>query len=178
MGGIKTYKATTSKYRPEIDGLRAIAVAAVFIFHLNKNLLPGGYWGVDIFFVISGYVVFLATSLRNTKKDSLALFYRRRIKRIIPAALTCVVLSTILSIILIPPNSWTIDDAPWALIGAQNLALHLSSDNYFGVGADNNIFLQFWSLGIEEQFYVAFPILWYIFSKRNARKFIIASNIW
>ena len=175
MGEIKTYKATTSKYRPEIDGLRAIAVAAVFIFHLNKNLLPGGYWGVDIFFVISGYVVFLATSLRNTKKDSLALFYRRRIKRIIPAALICVVLSTILSIILIPPNSWTIDDAPWALIGAQNLALYLSSDNYFGVGADNNIFLQFWSLGIEEQFYVAFPILWYIFSKRNARKFIIAS---
>ena len=168
-------QASKSRYRPEIDGLRAIAVAAVFIFHLNKNLLPGGYWGVDIFFVISGYVVFLATSLRVTQKDSLPLFYRRRIKRIIPAALACVILSIILSIIFMPPNSWTIDDAPWALIGAQNLALYLSSDNYFGVGAENNIFLQFWSLGIEEQFYVAFPVLWYIFAKKNTRKFIFVA---
>ena len=160
-----------SIYRIEIDGLRAIAVIGVFFYHLNKNLLPGGYWGVDMFFVISGYVVFLATSLRNTK-DSIVSFYARRIKRIIPGALCCVFFSILFSIILLTPNSWTIRDASWALLGVQNIWLFLSSQNYFGVGLEDNIFLQFWSLGVEEQFYFIFPLIWYLISKQKVKVFI------
>lgn len=162
---------SSSKYRPEIDGLRAIAVIAVFFYHLNKELLPGGYWGVDMFFVISGYVVFLSTFLRD-KKDSIISFYSRRIKRIVPGALCCVFFSILFSIVFLTPNSWTIKDASWSLLGFQNISLYLSSQNYFGVGLEDNIFLQFWSLGIEEQFYFIFPLIWYLFSKKKVRIFI------
>ena len=162
---------SNSKYRSEIDGLRAIAVIGVFFYHLNKDLLPGGYWGVDIFFVISGYVVFLSTSLRETK-DSIKSFYSRRIKRIVPGALCCVFFSIFLSVVLITPNSWTIKDASWSILGVQNISLYLSSENYFGVGLEDNIFLQFWSLGVEEQFYFIFPLIWYLISKKKVRIFI------
>ena len=76
-----------SRYRPEIDGLRAFAVAAVIINHFNKDILPGGYLGVDIFFVISGYVITSSLLGRPSKdfKDFISGFYERRIKRLVPA---------------------------------------------------------------------------------------------
>ena len=77
----------TSRYRPEIDGLRAFAVVAVIINHFNKDILPGGYLGVDIFFVISGYVFTSSLFGRPNKKfkDFISGFYERRIKRLVPA---------------------------------------------------------------------------------------------
>lgn len=92
-------------YRPDIDGLRAIAVLAVVVFHLNKTWLPGGFTGVDVFFVISGFLITGILS-RDTSggKFSYASFYRARARRIIPATLFCVVVTLIVGCILLLPQ--------------------------------------------------------------------------
>ena len=91
-------KLLRSKYRPEIDGLRAFAVVAVIINHFDKKLLPGGYLGVDIFFVISGFVITSSLYLRKSQNiwDFFIGFYERRIKRLIPALLIMVLIASIL----------------------------------------------------------------------------------
>ena len=85
-------------YRPEIDGLRALAVIAVIIYHFDQNLLPGGYLGVDIFFVISGYVItgVLAKDRHESLPHFLANFYARRIKRLLPALILVIALGSML----------------------------------------------------------------------------------
>ena len=94
-----------SLYRPEIDGLRAFAVVAVIINHFNKDILPGGYLGVDVFFVISGYVITSSLFGRTSKdfKDFISAFYERRIKRLVPA-LSVFVLITSIAICLFNPS--------------------------------------------------------------------------
>lgn len=89
---------STSKYRPEIDGLRAFAVVAVIINHFNKDLLPSGYLGVDIFFVISGYVITSSLAGRKSKNflDFVTGFYERRIKRLVPALVVFVLITSVL----------------------------------------------------------------------------------
>jgi len=98
-------QTSKSRYRPEIDGLRAFAVVAVIINHFNKNLLPGGYLGVDIFFVISGYVITSSLASRESKNflDFLTEFYQRRIKRLVPALVVFVLITCVL-ISLFNPN--------------------------------------------------------------------------
>ena len=84
---IKNFSSDRSLYRPEIDGLRAFSIIAVIIYHFNKNLLPGGFLGVDVFFVISGFVITSSLYKRPSKnfKDFISGFYERRIKRLVPA---------------------------------------------------------------------------------------------
>ena len=90
-------KAKGSSYRPEIDGIRAFAVIAVIINHFNKDILPGGYLGVDIFFVISGYVITSSLFGRSSKnfKDFISGFYERRIKRLVPSLSVYVLITSI-----------------------------------------------------------------------------------
>lgn len=152
------------KYRPDIDGLRAIAILSVFFFHLNHEWLPGGFVGVDIFFVISG---FLITSILyhgcQTGQFSLSRFYQRRIARIFPAFFT-VALATIFGASLI----YTPQD--FASAGANLFAACLSLANvkymmqgsYFMISPDAQPFLHYWSLSVEEQFYLLFPIFLFI----------------
>ena len=99
---------TNNRYRPEIDGLRAFAVIAVIINHFNKDILPGGYLGVDIFFVISGYVITSSLLGRPSKdfKDFISGFYERRIKRLVPA-LSIFVLIASIAICLFNPSPGT-----------------------------------------------------------------------
>ena len=105
-----TPPSKTSRYRPEIDGLRAFAVVAVIINHFNKDILPGGYLGVDIFFVISGYVITSSLYGRPSKdfKDFISGFYERRFKRLVPA-LSVFVLMTSVAISALHPHmvSWS-----------------------------------------------------------------------
>ena len=150
-----------SKYRPEIDGLRAFAVVAVIINHFNKDLLPSGYLGVDIFFVISGYVITSSLANRQSKNflDFVTGFYERRIKRLVPALVVFVLITSVLISFFSPDPKVPLATGWRSLIGMSNNYLYQTSTNYFAESAELNPFTHTWSLGVEEQFYLLFPFL-------------------
>lgn len=160
-------------YIPAIDGLRAVAVVSVILFHLNNNLLPGGFAGVDVFFVISGFVV--TGSLMDKRfqrlSDLLLYFYARRLVRIMPALIVMLLVTTLLYDLFIP-NAWltqSIDSvAKSAFFGMSNIQLMWENDAYFSPRAEFNPFTHTWSLGIEEQFYLAFPFLIFWHQRQKA----------
>ncbi|MCP9792381.1 acyltransferase [Vulcanococcus limneticus Candia 3F8] len=157
--------SASSSYRRDIDGLRAIAVLAVIANHFNKSLAPNGFLGVDVFFLISGYVITSSLSRRPTTtwSDWLASFYARRMKRLLPALLVCIAVTVLLGSLVIPPyapaggSSWRTGVS--AIFGLSNLYLHSTATDYFAESSDYNLFTQTWSLGVEEQFYFFFPLL-------------------
>lgn len=159
------------KYRPEIDGLRAIAVCAVIIYHFSKTTLPGGFLGVDIFFVISGYVITITLITRSTLglKAFMLEFYSRRIKRIMPALAFCVAVSSILISLFSPIANDSLKAGLTALFGFSNLYFLQKDADYFGNTPELNIFTQTWSLGVEEQFYLIYPLLFWILVRSNSR---------
>jgi peptidoglycan/LPS O-acetylase OafA/YrhL len=148
-------------YRADIDGLRALAVTAVILYHFADDLLPSGFLGVDMFFVISGYVI--TASLCDRQPESLRRylldFYGRRIKRLLPALLTSVGVTCLAAFLLVPPMAVDWRTAVTALVGASNLFLLRQSVNYFASGTELGLFSHTWSLGVEDQFYVLFPLL-------------------
>jgi peptidoglycan/LPS O-acetylase OafA/YrhL len=156
----------SSGYIPGIDGLRAIAVVSVILFHLQNTLLPGGFVGVDIFFVISGFVV--TGSLKGRKFTTffelLSFFYARRLLRIMPALIVMLLISILLTNLFVP-KTWLSSAVPQTGIGAffgvSNIVLALQSDGYFAARTAFNPFVHTWSLGVEEQFYLIFPFLMY-----------------
>lgn len=158
-------------YRPNIDGLRAVAVLAVCVYHVNSKWLAGGFIGVDIFFVISGYLI---TSLiaRDFRQGSFsyAEFYRRRIARIVPASLCAAVITLALTTVLY--NSMDAASvgatSAAAISGLANIKL-LFQGNYFEASPDAQPFLHYWSLSLEEQFYLLYPALYLFVACRAPR---------
>ena len=150
-----------SRYRPEIDGLRAFAVVAVIINHFNKEILPNGYLGVDIFFVISGFVITSSLYQRPSKniKDFISGFYERRIKRLVPALSVFVLIMSIGICLFNPSPIVTLRTGLTSLFGLSNLYLIRQSTDYFAQPTELNVFTHTWSLGVEEQFYLLFPLL-------------------
>ena len=152
-----------NRYRPEIDGLRAIAVIAVIINHFNPNALPGGFLGVDIFFVISGFVVTSSLAGKPDKswREYLLSFYSRRVKRLIPALVFCVVVTSLLGCLFIDADltQSSLRTGLFSLFGGSNWYILRQRTDYFGQAAELNLFTQTWSLGVEEQFYLVFPVL-------------------
>lgn len=152
-------------YVAGIDGLRAIAVLAVIVFHVEYlRFLPGGFTGVDMFFVISGYVI--SRSLAERKHRPLGTFllefYQRRLLRILPALLLVLTASALISALIIPPvwlSSQNEDTGLAAFLGLSNLVLAWQADTYFSPKAEFNPYLHTWSLGVEEQFYLIFPVV-------------------
>jgi len=150
-----------NKYRPELNGIRAFAVVAVIVNHFNKDLLPSGYLGVDIFFVISGYVITLSLAGRESKNllDFMAGFYERRLKRLVPALAVFVLITSVLICLFNPDPGGALGLGWKSLFGFSNFALYLSSTDYFAQSTELNPFTHTWSLGVEEQFYLLFPFL-------------------
>ena len=151
-------------YRPDIDGLRAIAVAIVVAFHAGVPGFSGGFVGVDVFFVISGYLItgLLVEELRETGAISLSRFYARRVRRLLPA-LALVLASTLLlgSVLLLAVAGEQQDLSKSALaaaLSASNIYFWLGS-NYFSELADLMPLLHTWSLSVEEQYYLVWPTL-------------------
>ena len=158
-------------YRRDIDGLRAVAVGLVLLYHTGVTPLRGGFIGVDVFFVISGYLI---TQLLRTDLDAgsfrIGSFYERRILRIFPA-LFCVIAVTlaVAPVILFPVELRTLaETAISALASASNLYL-LGSDGYFGADTLSQPLLHTWSLGVEEQFYLIFPLLMIVLARHPVR---------
>ncbi|SFM88673.1 acyltransferase family protein [Marinobacter pelagius] len=146
---------------PEIEGLRAIAVLAVVLYHAGVTGLSGGFTGVDVFFVISGYVFtrLLLHELAAQGSIDLFSFYAKRAKRLFPALLFMVVAVCSLSFILLSPTEQETqqNSAIASLIWANNLYLSFSDSGYFDPAQEYNLFLHTWSLGVEEQFYLLWP---------------------
>ena len=161
-----------ASYRPEIDGLRAVAVLAVIVNHVSARLLPGGYLGVDVFFVISGFVITgsLAQRPASGLGDLMLSFYGRRIRRLLPALLVCVLITAV-ALCLVNPEPGQMLGVGWrSLFGVSNLILHKLAVDYFRPAAELNPFTQTWSLGVEEQFYLLFPLLvWFSGFPRTGR---------
>lgn len=147
---------THSNYRPDIDGLRALAILAVVIFHAFPESMPGGFIGVDIFFVISGFLISsILFSNLEANRFSLADFYRRRIRRLFPALI--LVMSACLAfgwILLFPDEYRLLGKHTAAGAGfVQNFIL-LHESGYFDAAAETKPLIHFWSLAVEEQFYI------------------------
>lgn len=156
-----------------IDGLRALAVFSVIAFHFNTGIAPTGFVGVDIFFVISGYVIALSLT-QNSSTSTLQYitgFYKRRILRIMPALVVCLALTGVFSQLFVP-DSWLSNSnnktGLFAFFGFSNFALLSSVDGYFDDRAEFNPFLHTWSLAVEEQFYLFFPLLFLSWLKRTS----------
>ena len=164
---------SSATYRPEIDGLRAIAVIAVIINHFNKEILPSGYLGVDIFFVISGFVITSSLAVRQSLNfnDFIIGFYQRRLKRLIPALICFVVITSLLTTLFASNPFFKLALGFSSLFGFSNLLLFFKSTDYFATSTLFNPFTHTWSLGVEEQFYLFFPlIIWFTGFSKKVRK--------
>lgn len=151
------------KYRPEIDGLRSIAIVPVILFHADIGLFSGGYIGVDVFFVISGYLITaLLIGDLEAGQFSLLRFYERRARRILPA-LFFVILCCLppALILMLPSQNLDFAHSLMAVVVFGSNILFWNEEGYFGPAAEMKPLLHTWSLAVEEQFYLLFPlVLW------------------
>ena len=137
-----------NKYRSEIDGLRALAVSTVIINHFNNNFLQSGYLGVDIFFVISGYVITSSLDTRKSKNfiQFILDFFERRIKRLIPSLIAFVSIISIIVCFFNPYPGLSLKTGLTSLFGLSNIYLFFQSTNYFSEATKLNVFNHTWSL--------------------------------
>jgi peptidoglycan/LPS O-acetylase OafA/YrhL len=170
---------TDHSYRPDIDGLRALAVLAVLIYHAFPSALRGGFFGVDIFFVISGYLITgIIHQQMLEKRFSIADFYTRRVRRIFPALILVVAVTFALGWFLLPLRDMQSlgTNIAGGAIFAQNFVL-LGQIGYFDVAADKKPLLHLWSLGIEEQYYVVWPILLLLVRRWSFNALVVVASL-
>jgi len=150
------------RYIPAIDGLRAVAVIAVMLYHLGFSWIPGGFLGVDLFFVISGYVItrLLLDSIQRSGGLDLRAFYKARIRRLFPP-LVFMIFVTILYIGIWAPETMRrfVSDSPFALFGGMNWWLVFRHTDYFDTISRPPLLQHTWSLGVEAQFYLVWPLI-------------------
>jgi len=165
-----------SKYRPEIDGLRALAVLSVLFFHFEFKLFSGGFVGVDIFFVISGYLItkIIYDEIIKTNKFDFGNFYIRRIKRLFPSLFFILVVIFIIGFYLFPPQHLERLGGSifHALLSISNFYFWTES-GYFDTLSEFKPVLHTWSLSVEEQFYFIWPMLILFFIKKNIKLYLL-----
>ncbi len=159
--GNNQYEVFDITYRPDIDGLRAIAIGSVFLFHLQPAWMPGGFVGVDIFFVISGYLI-TSILMRDMRHGSIHLrtFYQRRISRLFPTMMIVVSAVLLAAWMLYTPQDFASAgiNSVAALLSLANVKFFFQGD-YFQLSPDSQPLLHFWSLSVEEQYYIFYPLL-------------------
>ncbi len=163
------------KYYKEIDGLRALAVLAVILYHLDFSFVPGGFVGVDIFFVISGFLI--TGSIRSDIKNgnfTIPNFYRRRVRRIIPALFFVVMaLIPFAYYLLLPEDFVEFLKSVFSVSTFTSNFFFWKYSDYFSVAAELKPLLHTWSLGIEEQFYIVFPVFMLLTRKMTDRNIVL-----
>ena len=150
------------RYIPAIDGLRAVAVIAVMLYHLGFNWIPGGFLGVDLFFVISGYVItrLLLDSIQRSGGLDLRAFYGARIRRLLPPLVFMIITTTIVVGFWAPDTMRRfLGDTPFALFGGMNWWLVFRETDYFEAIGRPPLLQHTWSLGVEAQFYLVWPLI-------------------
>lgn len=156
-----SFAGSAADYRPDIDGLRAVAVIAVVFYHAGIAAIPGGFVGVDVFFVISGYLIG-GQIYREARagRFSFAAFYTRRVRRILPALYAMLLVMLAIGLFILTPEELRqfAREAVAAALGLSNVLYYLGG-GYFAPAAEYNPLLMTWSLGIEEQFYLLFPFV-------------------
>lgn len=169
----------SNNYRPDIDGLRAIAVTSVLLFHAFPQYLPGGFIGVDIFFVISGYLIssILLKSIDN-KQFSILDFYKRRVLRIYPALITVIIFCLVIGWFFLFAEEFVMLGKH--VIGGAAFVSNLvlwGESSYFNTDAITKPLLHFWSLAVEEQFYIFWPLILYLIAKYKVNFLKVVSII-
>jgi peptidoglycan/LPS O-acetylase OafA/YrhL len=165
------------KFRPDVQGLRAVAILLVVLFHADIPGVHGGYVGVDVFFVISGFVITGVLLRERASKDrtSLRSFYGRRARRILPAASVVLVVTIVAAYSFLGASSGreTAVDGQWAAVFLANVHFALTSTNYLASQQPPSALQNYWSLAVEEQFYVVFPTMFMVaaslFTRRSLR---------
>ncbi len=167
-------KTSKPSFRPDIEGIRAIAVVLVLLFHASIPGFNGGFVGVDVFFVISGFLItgMLLREYETTGKISLRNFYARRVRRLLPASALVLVITLIASAFLLPPLSVpsVATDVAAATLYVSNMVFAYRATDYFAAGSAPSPILHFWSLGVEEQFYLLWPAI-FLLAVYGARRF-------
>lgn len=157
-------------YRQEIDGLRALAVLPVILFHAGFEMFGGGFVGVDVFFVISGYLIttIIIEDIENNR-FSIARFYERRTRRILPALFLMLIVVYLVSWFVFLPGAHKVvgQYVITSIFSASNVLLYLKGKDYFGLEHSSNPLFHTWSLGVEEQFYLVIPVLLYFLWRPN-----------
>lgn len=161
------------RFRPDIEGLRAVAVLLVVLYHGNLSALPGGYVGVDVFFVISGFVItgLLLRERTSSGRTSLLSFYGRRSRRIIPAA-TLVIIVTVVAtyaVLGVVYGGQTASDARWTAVFLANFHFTSLGTDYLSSQRPPSPLQNFWSLAVEEQFYVVYPTIFLLAAAIRSR---------
>ena len=150
-------------FRPEIQGLRAVAVLLVIAYHLYPNRVSGGYVGVDVFFVLSGYLItaHLVRDAADGRRPSLLRFWARRIRRLLPASLLVLAVSLVLAYVWLPRSLWdeSLRHITMSALYVENWALAADAVDYSAMGNDPTLVQHYWSLSVEEQFYLVWPLL-------------------
>ena len=167
------------EFRQDIQGLRAVAVVLVVAYHTDRSLLPGGYVGVDVFFAISGYLItsHLMDGLDKDGRIGFAKFYARRIRRILPASFAVLLLTLVASYIWLPPLQLksTLQAAIATVLYLPNYYFAVTGTDYLAETAPS-VFQQYWSLGVEEQYYLIWPALIsiaFIVARRSRRGLLL-----
>ncbi|MEV1121092.1 acyltransferase family protein [Actinosynnema sp. NPDC049800] len=163
-----------SAFRTDIQSLRAVAVLAVVVNHLWPSGLTGGYVGVDVFFVISGYLIssHLDREITSTGRVRLGRFYARRIRRLLPAALLVLGVSVVAAYLLLPYPRWeaTAAESVAAALYWENWLLAAKSVDYSAANTAASLVQHYWSLSVEEQFYLVWPLLLVVLFKVRQRR--------
>jgi peptidoglycan/LPS O-acetylase OafA/YrhL len=163
------------RYIPAIDGLRAVAVIAVMLYHLGVSWIPGGFLGVDLFFVISGYVItrLLLDSIQRSGGLDLRAFYKSRVRRLLPPLVFMIVTTTLFIGVWAPDTiKRLLTDTPFALTGIMNWWLVYRQQDYFEAIGRPPLLQHTWSLGVEAQFYLIWPLILLLVLRQFGRKVI------